>query len=221
MILQTLHLRLGDIEEFPFIDPPRVEAVRDGFKTLFEIGAVDEKKRLTKDGKRLARLPVDPRIGKMVFAADREGCLEEVLVIASALEIQSPKLRPAERKGAADKAHEQFAHESSDFLALLNLWDWYHERKADLSKSRLRKACEQNFISFSLMRQWQEIFRQLKSMVQREGMKTRGRAILPPGGSDGTAQGQHRLGRAKDQEATGDRKTPHPCLLYTSDAADE
>ena len=210
VILQTLHLRLGDIEEFPFIDPPRIEAVRDGFKTLFEIGAVDEKKRLTKDGKRLARLPVDPRIGKMVFAADREGCLEEVLVIASALEIQSPKLRPAERKGAADKAHEQFAHESSDFLALLNLWDWYHERKADLSKSRLRKACEQNFISFSLMRQWQEIFRQLKSMVQREGMKTRGRATLPPGGSDGTAQGQHRLGRAKDQEATGDRKTPHP-----------
>jgi ATP-dependent helicase HrpA len=175
VILQTLHLRLGDIEEFPFIDPPRIENVRDGFKTLFEIGAVDDHRRLTKEGRRLARLPVDPRIGKMIFSADREGCLEEVLVIASALEIQSPKLRPAERKQAADQAHEQFAYEKSDFLALLILWDWYHQRKEDLSKSKLRKACEQNFISFSLMRQWQEIYRQLKSMIRREGLKTRQR----------------------------------------------
>ena len=175
VILQTLHLRLGDIEEFPFIDPPRIEAIRDGFKTLFEIGAVDEKKHLTKEGRRLARLPVDPRIGKMIFSADREGCLAEVLVIASALEIQSPKLRPAEKKQAADQAHEQFADESSDFLSLLNIWDWYHERKEDLSKSRLKKACERNFISFSLMRQWQEIYRQLKSMVGREGLKIRNR----------------------------------------------
>ena len=175
VILQTLHLRLGDIEEFPFIDPPHVEAIRDGFKTLFEVGAVDEKKKLTKEGRRLARLPVDPRIGKMIFSADREGCLAEVLVIASALEIQSPKLRPVEKKQAADQAHEQFANEKSDFLALLNIWDWYHQRKEDLSKSKLRKACEQNFISFSLMRQWQEIYRQLKSMVGREGLKLRGR----------------------------------------------
>ncbi len=175
VILQTLHLRLGDIEEFPFIDPPRIEAIRDGFKTLFEIGAVDEKKHLTKEGRRLARLPVDPRIGKMIFSADREGCLAEVLVIASALEIQSPKLRPAEKKQAADQAHEQFANDSSDFLSLLNIWDWYHERKEDLSKSKLKRACEQNFISFSLMRQWQEIYRQLKSMVGREGLRSRDR----------------------------------------------
>ena len=172
VILQTLHLRLGDIEEFPFIDPPRPESIRDGFKTLFEIGAVDEKKKLTSQGRKLARLPVDPRIGKMIFTADREGCLAEVLVIASALEIQSPKLRPVERKQAADTAHEQFAHEKSDFLALLNLWDWYHQRKEDLSKSKLRRACEQNFISYQLMRQWQEIYRQLSSMVRREGLKT-------------------------------------------------
>ena len=107
----------------------------------------------------------------MIFSADKEGCLAEVLVIASALEIQSPKIRPAERKQAADQAHEQFADERSDFLSLLNIWDWYHERKEDLSKGRLKKACEQNFISFSLMRQWQEIYRQLKSMVQRERLK--------------------------------------------------
>ena len=171
VILQTLHLRLGDIEEFPFIDPPRVESIRDGFKTLFEIGAVDEKKQLTQLGRRLGRLPVDPRIGRMIFAAGDEGCLEDVLVIAAALEIQSPKLRPVERKQAADTAHEQFADEQSDFLALLNLWNWYQDRKEDLSKSKLRRACEQNFISYQLMRQWQEIHRQLRSMVQREGLK--------------------------------------------------
>ena len=203
VILQTLHLRLGDIEEFPFIDPPHVEAIRDGFKTLFEVGAVDEKKKLTREGRRLARLPVDPRIGKMIFSADREGCLAEVLVIASALEIQSPKLRPVEKKQAADQAHEQFANEKSDFLALLNIWDWYHQRKEDLSKSKLRKACEQNFISFSLMRQWQEIYRQLKSMVGREGLKPRRRsATLPPGGSDELPPGQRRLGRAKHPKSS-------------------
>ena len=203
VILQTLHLRLGEIEEFPFIDPPRSENVRDGFKTLFEIGAVDENRRLTSEGRRLARLPVDPRIGKMIFSADREGCLEEVLVIASALEIQSPKLRPVERKQAADQAHEQFAHEKSDFLALLNLWDWYHQRKEDLSKSKLRRACEQNFISFSLMRQWQEIYRQLKSMIRREGLNFQGRNTLPRGGSDETAPRQNRLGRAKHPKSFG------------------
>ena len=217
VILQTLHLRLGDIEEFPFIDPPRIEAIRDGFKTLFEVGAVDEKRNLTKEGRRLARLPVDPRIGKMIFAADHEGCLAEVLVIASALEIQSPKLRPVEKKQAADQAHEQFANEKSDFLALLNIWDWYHERKEDLSKSKLKRACEQNFISFSLMRQWQEIYRQLKSMVGREGLRAKPRNITLPLGGSGVAahKGSNRLGREKHPKSkpSSDRKHPHPSRL--------
>ncbi len=175
VILQTLHLRLGPIDEFPFIDPPHSEAIRDGYKTLFEIGAVDDHRRLTAEGRRLAKLPVDPRIGKMVFQADRENCLDEVLVIASALEIQNPKLRPAEKQKAADAAHEKWNHEKSDFLSLLKIWDWYHERKESLSNSKLKRACEQNFLSFMQMRQWQEVYRQLRSMVQREGLKVRGR----------------------------------------------
>jgi ATP-dependent helicase HrpA len=175
VILQTLNLKLGAIEEFPFIDPPRIEAIRDGYKTLFEIQAVDERRRLTPAGRKLARLPVDPRIGKMIFAADQENCIAEMLIIATALEIQNPRLRPAERQKAADTAHEQFADEHSDFLSMLNIWDWYHEQKENLSKGRLKKACERNFISYNLMRQWQEIYRQLKSMVQREGLKVRSR----------------------------------------------
>jgi len=175
VILQTLHLRLGPIDEFPFIDPPHPEAIRDGYKTLFEIGAVDDHRRITAEGKRLAKLPVDPRIGKMVFSADRENCLAEVLVIAAALEIQNPKLRPAEKQKAADAAHEKWNHEKSDFLSMLKIWDWYHERKESLSNSKLKRACQQNFLSFMQMRQWQEVYRQLRSMVQREGLKIRTR----------------------------------------------
>ncbi len=175
VILQTLHLRLGPIDEFPFIDPPHPEAIRDGYKTLFEIGAVDDHRRITSEGKRLAKLPVDPRIGKMVFSADRENCLAEVLVIAAALEIQNPKLRPAEKQKAADAAHEKWNHEKSDFLSMLKIWDWYHERKESLSNSKLKRACQQNFLSFMQMRQWQEVYRQLRSMVQREGLKIRTR----------------------------------------------
>ena len=114
MILQTLSLNLGEIEQFPFLDPPRPEAIRDGYKTLFEIGAVDGAQRLTKLGRRLSKLPVDPRIGKIIFEADSNGCLADILVIASALEIQDPRQRPLDKQQAADTAHEQFADPHSD-----------------------------------------------------------------------------------------------------------
>ncbi len=164
VILQTLSLKLGDISEFPFIDPPNAEAIRDGFKTLFEIGAIDDHRRLTKLGRQLAQLPVDPRIGRMIFAADKEGCLNEIMIIAAALEIQDPRIRPVEMKQAADQQHAKFVHEESDFMSLLNIWDFFEKLKADLSHSRLRKACQQNFLSYVLIRQWQDIHRQLKSM---------------------------------------------------------
>jgi ATP-dependent helicase HrpA len=165
VILQTLALKLGNIGEFPFLDPPRTDSIRDGFKTLFELGAVDEHRRLTQLGRSLARLPVDPRIGRMLFESIDEGCLAEVLIIASGLEMQDPRVRPAEKKQAADTAHKKFVHEKSDFMTLLNIWDFFHEQKSNLSKSKLRLACEQNFLSFSLLRQWQDIHRQLRSMV--------------------------------------------------------
>ncbi len=175
VILQTLNLKLGKIDEFPFLDPPRPESIRDGFKTLFELGAIDDHRRLTPMGRRLGRLPVDPRIARMIFAADDENCLSEILIIAAALEIQDVRVRPAERKGAADAAHEQFAHEKSDFLSLLNIWDFFHQLKEDLSRSKLKLACQQNFLSYPLMYQWQETHRQLRRMVHSQKLVTRSR----------------------------------------------
>lgn len=175
VILQTLSLKLGHIDQFPFIDPPRAESIRDGFKTLFEIGAVDEKQQLTELGRRLARMPVDPRIGRMVFAADDENCLSEILIIASALEIQDPRVRPVEKQKAADAQHERFLHETSDFLSLLNIWDFFHQLKDDLSRSKLKKACQQNFLSYPMMQQWLDIHRQLGSMVRDQKLKPRSR----------------------------------------------
>lgn len=178
VILQTMALRLGAIEQFPFIDPPRADSIRDGYKTLFEIGAIDStdhRKKLTPLGRQMARLPVDPRVSRMIFAADREGCLAEILIIASALEIQDPRMRPVEKQGAADESHRQFTDERSDFMALLNVWDFYHQQKKDLSRGRLKKACVQNFLSYSLMRQWEDIYRQLKSTVASQRMRPTGR----------------------------------------------
>lgn len=166
VILQTLSLQLGDIESFPFIDPPRPEMVRDGYKTLFEIGAVDHSQQMTKLGRRLSRMPVDPRIGKIIFAAEANGCLADVLIIAAALEVQDPRQRPLEKQQAADSAHEQFRHAQSDFLSLLNLWDFFQTQKDNLSNSKLRKCCVTNFLSFSLMQQWRDIYRQLRAMAR-------------------------------------------------------
>jgi ATP-dependent helicase HrpA len=175
VILQTLALKLGKIEEFPFLDPPRPEAIRDGFKTLFELGAIDEHRRLTDLGRKLGRLPVDPRIGRMIYAADDENCLSEILIIASALEIQDPRVRPPERAKAADAQHEKFADGKSDFMSLLKIWDFFHQLKEDLSRGKLKLACQQNFLSYSLMRQWQDIHRQLRAMVTDQRLRTRPR----------------------------------------------
>ncbi len=171
VILQTMALRLGPIAEFPFLDPPRPEAIRDGIKTLFELEAIDGRHQLTEMGRTLSRLPVDPRIGRMLIEAHEQNCLAEILVIATALEVQDPRDRPAEKKKAADDQHEKFKDEQSDFMSFLNLWDWFHERKSELSQNRLRKACQQNFISFQRMRQWQDVHRQMLRLVEQTGMK--------------------------------------------------
>ncbi len=174
-ILQLLTLGFGDVERFPFLDPPSSEHVRDGYKTLFEIGAVDEHRRLTEVGRKLSRLPVDPRIGRMLLEADTNGCLAEMLVIASALELQDPRVRPAEKKAAADTAHAAWNDAQSDFIASLNLWDFIHRLKVDLSRSKFRLALEQNFLSYSLVLQWQDIHRQLLALATDNGLRTRAR----------------------------------------------
>ncbi len=128
-ILQTELLRIGPLEGLPLLDPPRPEMIRDGHATLFEIGATDESGRITDIGRKLGRWPVSPRVGRMLIDADRQGCLADVLIIASALEAQDVRLRPAEKQGDADAAHERFIDPQSDFLTYLRLWDFYHHLK--------------------------------------------------------------------------------------------
>jgi ATP-dependent helicase HrpA len=175
VILQTQALNLGPAETFPFLDPPQPDKIRDGYRTLFELGAMDDQRQLTPLGRRLARLPVDPRIGRMLIAAEQEGCLAEILVIAAALETQDPRDRPVEHQQAADEAHAQHADERSDFLAYLNLWDFYHHLRESLSRSQLQKACRQNFLSWTRLREWSDIYRQLLQLVDQLGMKRESR----------------------------------------------
>jgi ATP-dependent helicase HrpA len=171
VILQLLALDLGPIDEFPFLDPPRPEAIRDGYRDLFELGAIDEARRLSPVGRQLARLPVDPRIGRMILEADREGCLADVLIIAAALEVQDPRDRPAERQQEADAAHAMWADPNSDFIAWLKLWDFVATLKAQTSRGQFRKACRQHFLSEVRLREWHDVHRQLLEMVGQFGLK--------------------------------------------------
>lgn len=170
VILQAKTLKLGDIEKIPFIDKPRPEAIRDGYKTLFEIQAVDARQELTQIGRKVARLPVDPRIARIILAGDAQNCLHEILIIAAALEIQDPRERPLDRQQMADEKHEQFLNKESDFLSYLAIWDFHQHLKSTLSRNKLRKACQQNFLSHNRLREWMEIHRQLKELAKDTGM---------------------------------------------------
>ncbi len=174
VILQITSLRFGSVERFPFIDPPRGSMIRDGYKTLHELGALDLEGRrgpeMTAVGRTLSRMPVDPRVGRMVLAAKDEGALEQVLVIAAALEVQDPRDRPADKRGAADAAHEPFTDARSDFLFFLNLWRFYHDQRRKLSHSKLRKACTQNFINYLRMREWADVHQQLARLAREVGL---------------------------------------------------
>ncbi len=171
VILQTKALGLGSVESFPFLDPPKRPAIRDGYATLFELGAIDRRRRLTEVGRRLARMPLDPRIGRMILAAAEQGCLAEVLIIAAALEVRDPRERPLEKQEAADASHAQFAEGDSDFLGYLKLWDFYHGLKEKLSRNQLRKACRQNFLSQNRLREWLDVHRQLLQLAAEAGLK--------------------------------------------------
>lgn len=165
VILQTKALRLGSIDQFPFLDPPRPDAIREGYRTLFEIGALDDRKHLTEVGKKLGRMPVDPRVGRMILAAQEEGVLPEVLVIAAALEAQDPRERPPDKQKAADEAQAIFQDGRSDFLAYLRLWQFYHDQRENLSRNQLQKALRNRFLSPNRMREWADIVKQLKDLA--------------------------------------------------------
>lgn len=161
VILQMKALKMGDIENFPFIDKPDKRFIKDGLRLLAEIGAINSQGKISQTGRAIARLPVDPRMGRILIAANDWHCLTEMLVIVSALSIQNPKERPQEAQEKADKAHAEFEDEKSDFIWYVNFWNFYRQQSKELSKSQLRKMCGQHFVSYVRMLEWQEIHRQL------------------------------------------------------------
>ncbi len=165
VILQMKALHLGEIQNFPFVEPPDYRQIKDGYQTLLELGAVDERHELTPLGQSLARLPIDPRLGRMILAAIEENCLDEVLVIAAALAIQDPRDRPMDKQEQADAAHGRFRDEGSDFIALLKLWQFFQKQQGQLSHSRFRRMCRENFLSFTRLREWQDVHQQLHGTV--------------------------------------------------------
>lgn len=166
VILQMLALRLGDIERFPFLEAPDPRAVRDGFRLLEELQAVDAKGLLTPIGRSMARLPVDPRLARVLVEAAAQGCLQEALVIVSALGIQDPRERPLDKQQAADEAHRRFSHPESDFCAWLSLWQYYEEQRQALNSNQLRRFCLKEYLSWMRMREWREVHRQLLLLCQ-------------------------------------------------------
>jgi ATP-dependent helicase HrpA len=171
VILQMKLLGFGDIERFPFVDPPDRRLIKDGYRVLEEIGAIGGDKRVTRLGQQLARLPVDPRIARMLLAAAHSHCLREVLVIAAALSVQDPRDRPLDKQQQADEAHAQFRHEESDFLGYLQLWDHMEEQRRHLSKHKFRKYCRDNFLSWTRMQEWHDIHTQLRMQLHDMGFK--------------------------------------------------
>ena len=178
VVLQMLILGLGEVEDFPFINPPDPRMVRDGYKLLEELGAVTTQGQLTPLGRRMAQLPLDPRLARMVLAAAQLGCLEEVLVIASALSIQDPRERPADKQQQADQAHARFRHPRSDFMAWLNLWRYFEEQRQTLSGNQFSKLCKKEFLAYMRMREWRDIHMQLTIACRSQQLKPR--PSLPP-----------------------------------------
>nr|WP_276316602.1 ATP-dependent RNA helicase HrpA [Halomonas flagellata] len=183
VILSMLSLRLGDIEDFPFVDPPDSRFVTDGFRLLFELGAVDAGNRLTPIGRKLARLPIDPRLARMVLAGAEQGGLREVLIVVSALAVQDPRDRPADKREAADQAHRRWHDPDSDFVALLNLWHGFEAARDELSGNRLRRWCRDHYLNYLRLREWHDTFRQLRQLLRDMEIEVPPPAPRPESGS--------------------------------------
>jgi ATP-dependent RNA helicase HrpA len=190
VILQMTNLGLGDVAAFPFIEPPDSRAIRDGYMLLDELGALRPAagvamatdRRLTKIGRQLARLPIDPRMGRMVVEADRHGCVREVMVIAAALSIQDPRERPAEHREAADDMHRRFAVDeaaSSDFIAFVKLWDYLRARQQELTGNQFRRLCRSEYLNYLRVREWQDVFSQLRQVTGQLGIHAGSEASHP------------------------------------------
>ena len=171
VLLQMASLDLGDIREFPFLDPPDSRSVTDGLNLLYELNALEGEK-LTKLGRRMSTLPTDPRLARMLLAADRLGCLADVLVIVAGMSIQDPRERPLEHQQAADEKHSRFREPDSDFLSYLSLWRYIREQRNELSSSAFRRLCRDEFLHWLRIREWQDVHAQLRRTVKEMGLET-------------------------------------------------
>jgi ATP-dependent helicase HrpA len=171
VILQMAALNLGDIETFPFLDPPERRSIRDGVVLLQELGAFDANGAITDIGRRLAQLPVDPRLGRMILQADEEGCVREILVLAAALSIPDPRERPTDHEEAARQKHARFADEHSDFVSYLNLWRYLGEQRKERSGNAFRRMCREEFLHYLRIREWQDLTGQLRSIARDLGIR--------------------------------------------------
>ncbi|WP_286978617.1 ATP-dependent RNA helicase HrpA [Pseudomonas sp.] len=190
VILQMLHLRLGEINQFPFIEPPDGKAISDGFNLLQELSAVSREGQLTALGRQLARLPIDPRLGRMVLEGARLGSLDEVLIIASNLSVQDPRERPSDRQQAADQAHAQWKDVDSDFAALVNLWRGFEEQRQALGSSALRSWCRKNFLNYLRLREWRDAHRQLVLISRDLQLNAKPAANKPAAAKAKAAEGE-------------------------------
>ncbi|MDQ6967266.1 MAG: ATP-dependent RNA helicase HrpA, partial [Mariprofundaceae bacterium] len=166
VILKMASLGLGDVAKFPFMNPPESRSISDGYRLLHELQAVDESRKLTPMGRKLVRLPVDPRLGRMLLQAHQEHALHEVLIIVSALSVQDPRSRPMDAQQKADEKHRIFTDDTSDFMSWLKLWNWYHEQAQHHSKNQLRKLCQKHFLSYVRLREWHDLHGQLLGIVR-------------------------------------------------------
>ncbi|MEV4498477.1 ATP-dependent RNA helicase HrpA, partial [Micromonospora arborensis] len=219
VILQMTAIGLGDLAAFPFIDPPDRRNITDGVNLLHELGALDPTeadpaKRLTTLGRRLAQLPVDPRLARMVVEGERNGCATEVLVIAAALSIQDPRERPAEKQAQADQAHARFADKESDFVAFLNLWRYLREQQRALSSSAFRRMCKAEYLNYLRIREWQDIVSQLRQVLRTpaDGDRRGGRSARDTSGDADAGRGESRRGGADLPEEIDTPKV-HQSLL--------
>src|SRR5690606_23026947 len=172
VILRMKALKLESIETFPFVDPPSGRAIADGYHLLQELGALDDQNQLTSTGATLARLPVDPRLARMILQANEQQCIAELLIIASALSVQDPRDRPATEREAAEAAHAKFGDDKSEFMSYLKLWRWYEEQVAHKgSQRKLVALLRQNFLSPLRLREWRDVHSQLAALVGEQGWR--------------------------------------------------
>ena len=171
VILQMENLQLGHIDDFPFVEPPEDRLINDGYKLLFELGAIDKHHQITKTGKQIAHFPIDPKLARMLLEANNENALAEVLIIVSALATQDPRERPLDKQQASDEKHVAFTDKVSDFIFYINLWSAYHAEKKEVSNNQLRKWCKKNYISWMRMREWIDTHSQIKRMLSNLKLK--------------------------------------------------